>query len=100
VEERLMFSRLSAVVSAATRGLPPAGAVLVSWQGAERWVGAASGLFLLVFLVISTIALCRADVKDIPETVRALAQLLHPRAARRSQRESPADGEGEDASRR
>jgi hypothetical protein len=56
--------------------------LLVEWsRDVERLAGLGSALFLLVFLVIGLVALRRARAQDIPETVRALAQLLYPRTA-------------------
>ena len=95
-----MLPQLAAVVITATHARTSAsGFGLASWIGAAQWAGVTSGLFVLVFLVVSTIALCRAQVQDIPETVRALAQLLHPRAASRVRADKAQDRGGEDAGR-
>lgn len=50
------------------------------WGWLAQCTEVASALFLTVFLVISLVALHRARAQDVPETIRALAQLLHPRA--------------------
>jgi len=54
------------------------------WRVLAQCATAGSVLFFTVFLVISLVALFRTRAQDIPETVRALAQLLHPPTRRRS----------------
>lgn len=53
------------------------------WQRTTLSIAMGASAFVLAFLVIGVVALVRARVQDIPETVRALAQLLpfgHPAA--------------------
>lgn len=61
-----------------------------SWSSMAEYLGLSCALFLAVFLVISIVALYRAQIKDIPETVRALAQLLHPNTGSGSSRRAAA----------
>lgn len=62
---------------------PPSGVDRLA--SAAPWilpVAIGTALFTIAFLIISIVALCRARVQDIPDTVRALAQLLPFRSPR------------------